>query len=340
MAVSTPVLATPGTGATATSATTASFTPTANAILIAFTMARGGSAAIPTISDSLGGTWTPIAAGQDAGFVTGRLFYQEVGASPSARTVTAAATSATQTALAIVEVTGAGTDFSNYDFDITTGTSQSMTLSSYAAGSQVLAGIVDNAGGTQTFTGSLTELYDANLATNTRSSIAYEDAATAPTTINVTSSASDNYAWALEIKEPAGGSPQQIDGALFVDGDTFPANSIMPRITVDLFVDPDTFHAATLTPGNSTITGALFTDADTFHGATLSVGAGPQTITGALFEDTDAFHAATLTPGVATINGALYSDPDIFYAATVTGGGGGGGGGGDDFILLRRRRRS
>lgn len=340
MAVSTPVLATPATGASSTSATTASFTPTANALLIAFAAFRGSSGNIPTISDSIGGTWTPIAAGQDAGFVGGRLFYQEVGASPAARTVTAVSTGATQTGIAIVEVTGAGTDFSNYEFDLTDGTSQSVTMAAYGAGSQVLAGIVDNAGSNTTEPVDFTALFDSNLATNLRVGIAYDDGATATTNLTWTTGSSNNYAWGLEVKEPAAGSPQQIDGTLFVDSDTFPANSVMPRIVVDLFVDPDTFHAATLTPGNSTITGGLFTDADTFFGNTISLGAGPQIIDGALFEDADTFHASTLEPGVATINGALYIDGDIFRSATITVAGGGGGGGGDDVILLRRRRRS
>lgn len=204
MAVSVPVLAVSGAGATGVTATTASFTPVANGLLIAFCMYRGASGTIPTISDSLGGTWTPVAAGQDGGNVGGRLFYQETGSSPAARTVTCTSTGATQTCISIAIVTGAGTDFSNYDFDIATGETQHLSLAPYTAGSMVLAGIVDNAGASQTYPGPYTELYDANLATNTRSSMAYQSASTADTTIDIIGGVSDNYAWGLEIKAGGG----------------------------------------------------------------------------------------------------------------------------------------
>ncbi|MDE4602470.1 hypothetical protein LOF12_14100 [Sinorhizobium meliloti] len=206
MPAGTPTLATAAVGASATSTTTASFTPTANALLIAFAHFRGSSGAIPTISDSLGETWTPVAAGQDGGFVGGRLYYQVVSASPSARTVTATSAGATQTGIAVIEVTGAGTDLSNYQFDITTGTAQTLNMAAYASTSQVLAGVVDNAGAASSFPGPFTELYDSNLATNLRSSVAYESGATAAATINITTGSSDNYAWALEIKEAAAGA--------------------------------------------------------------------------------------------------------------------------------------
>ncbi|RVR12115.1 hypothetical protein [Sinorhizobium meliloti] len=226
MPVGTPALATPQIGATAASVTTASFTPTANALLIAFAHFRGSSGAIPTISDSLGETWTPVAAGQDGGFVGGRLFYQVVSASPSARTVTATSAGATQTGIAVIEVTGAGTDLSNYQFDITTGTAQTLNMAAYASTSQVLAGVVDNAGAASSFTGPFTELYDSNLATNLRSSVAYESGATATTTINITTGSSDNYAWALEIKEASAGA---ISGSASITeaGDTVAGSSLI-----------------------------------------------------------------------------------------------------------------
>lgn len=201
MAVSVPALAVTQAGASGVTATTASFTPLANAVLIAFCAFRGSSGVIPTISDSIGSTWTPIAAGQDAGFVGGRLFYQETGSSPAARTVTCTSTGATQTGIAIAIVTGTGTDFSNYHFDLTTGSSQTVSMDPYTSGSYVLAGTVDNSGGTQNYPGAFTELFDAAVATNLRMSMAYLDSATAPTSINITGSSSDNYVWGLEIKE-------------------------------------------------------------------------------------------------------------------------------------------
>lgn len=317
MAVGIPTLAVTA-GASATSVVTGSFTPTANSLLIAFTMFRGSSGAIPTISDSLGGTWTPVAAGQDGGFVGGRLFYQEVGSSPAARTVTVNSAGATQTAVAIAEFTGAGTDFSNYDFDITTGENQQVVLAPYSTGSMVFAGIIDNAGSAQTYPGPYTELYDANLATNTRSSMAYQSAATADTTIDIIGGVSDNYAWGLEVKEASGTPTQTINGSLFTD--------------------TDTFFGATVSPGPVTIAGSLFANSNTFYTAVISQAGAPQQIDGGLFTNTPQFFSATLT-SVVRINAQLYNDPDQFFAATITVAGGGGGDSGAEYIILRRRRR-
>ncbi|RVQ68150.1 hypothetical protein [Sinorhizobium medicae] len=205
MPVGTPALATPQIGATAASVTTASFTPTANALLIAFCAGRGSSATIPTISDSLGGTWTPIGTGNDAGNVTGRLFYQIAGASPSAMTVTVNTTGGTQAAVGVIEVSGAGTDFSNYQVGINAAGDPSVTMGAYTAGSRVMVFGIGNAGAAWTSPTGFTELFDSEVATNLRLVPSYNDSS-ASTSLSWVSAATDSIGFGLEIKEAAAGA--------------------------------------------------------------------------------------------------------------------------------------
>ncbi|WP_158244109.1 hypothetical protein [Sinorhizobium medicae] len=205
MPVGTPALATPQAGATAASVTTASFTPTANALLIAFCAGRGSSATIPTISDSLGGTWTPIGTGNDAGNVTGRLFYQVAGASPSAMTVTVNTTGGTQAAAGVIEVSGAGTDFSNYQVGINAAGDPSVTMGAYTAGSRVMVFGIGNAGAAWTSPTGFTELFDSEVATNLRLVPSYNDSS-ASTSLSWVSAATDSIGFGLEIKEAAAGA--------------------------------------------------------------------------------------------------------------------------------------
>ncbi|MDW9768619.1 hypothetical protein [Sinorhizobium meliloti] len=193
-------------GADATSATTVSFTPTANILLVAFCVARGGSAVIPSISDSQGGTWEPIGTGIDQGFVTARLFARQIGASPSAMTVTVSSTGATQTGVMIQGLSGAGNSFTNFQSVSSLGTSRSVTIAPASTGSMVLGFQVINSGSAQPAPTGLTETRDTTIATNVRCQLAYDDYLTAPTSITWTSNNADAIAFALEVKEPAASS--------------------------------------------------------------------------------------------------------------------------------------
>lgn len=189
-------------GASAASVTTASFTPTADDLLIAFCVARGASATIPTISDSQGGTWEPIGAGIDQGFVTARLFARKIGSTPSAVTVTVNSGAGTQTGVMIYSSAGAGTDFTNFQAESSLGTAHAVTMSPYAAGSRVMTFMIINSGTAQAApTGGFSEIHDTNLATNVRCQTAHASSA-ASTSISWTSNNSDTICFAVEIKEP------------------------------------------------------------------------------------------------------------------------------------------
>ncbi|RVM15366.1 hypothetical protein [Sinorhizobium meliloti] len=190
-------------GASATSVTTASFTPEANILLIAFCVARGGSAVIPTMSDSQGGTWEPIGTGIDQGFITAHLFARQIGTTPSAMTVTVSSPGATQTGVMIQGLSGAGSSFTNFQSVSSLGTSRSVTIDAASTGSMVLGFQVINSGTAQPAPTGLTETRDTSIATNVRCQLAYDDYLTAPTSITWTSNSADAIAFALEIKEPA-----------------------------------------------------------------------------------------------------------------------------------------
>lgn len=123
-------------------------------------------------------------------------------------------------------------------------------------------------------------------------------------------------ATSIEIDNTVGA--QNIDGALYTDGDTFHAATIgrgAVNIAGALYSDPDTFFGAVITYDQA-ITGALYTDTDSFFGATV---AASNTIAGGLFTDGDTVFGAALT-ATYNITGGLYADSDIFFNATISGG--------------------
>ncbi|MQX28999.1 hypothetical protein [Sinorhizobium meliloti] len=204
MPVGTPALATPAVGATATSATTASFTPAAGDLLLAFAAARAAAAEIPTISDTLGNTWTQVdTSGTDFSNITAKLWYQVVEGSPAARTVTASSTGATQVGLAIVSISGAGTDLSNFQIGTNGAGDPSVTMAAYAASSIALGFYAGNAGGSNpTIPTGYTSLTNSQIATNIRFAVVH-DTTSPSTSMAWVGPSTDSICFGVEIKEAA-----------------------------------------------------------------------------------------------------------------------------------------
>src|SRR6185436_18986903 len=142
-------------GAAATSFTSASFTPSANSILIAFGNARTGAAAIPAITDSLGGTWTTVPGTNlsvGAGNLKTILAYQTVGGSPASMTVTVTSAGAIACSVMVVGYTGASNDTSNVGINQNTAGDPAPSNSAMAATSTGLAFNSQNAGAAPTAT--------------------------------------------------------------------------------------------------------------------------------------------------------------------------------------------
>ncbi|ASQ10219.1 hypothetical protein CDO22_08615 [Sinorhizobium meliloti] len=206
MPVGTPVLATPAVGATATSATTTSFTPAAGDLLLAFAAARAAAAEIPTISDTLGNTWTQVATGTDFSNITAKLWYQVVEGSPAARTVTASSTGATQVGLAVVSIPGAGTDFSNFQIGTNGAGDPSVTMAAYAASSIAIGFYAGNAGGSNpTIPTGYTSLTNSQIATNIRFAVVH-DTTSPSTSMAWVGPSTDSICFGVEIKEAAAGA--------------------------------------------------------------------------------------------------------------------------------------
>ncbi|ABR60180.1 hypothetical protein [Sinorhizobium medicae] len=194
-------------GATATTATSASFTPSANVRIFALCAARGSTAAVPTISDNLGGTWTAVTgSGIDAGVICGAIYYQDVGGSPSARTVTVtAAGTPTQDGCEVFEISGTGAISSNFHSNVNAAGDPSVTMSAYAATSILVALGVGNAGSTWTQPTGCTEIYDLAPATNVRLNVSY-DMTSPATSLTWTSTSTDSIGYGLEITEATAGA--------------------------------------------------------------------------------------------------------------------------------------
>ncbi|WP_042777806.1 hypothetical protein [Sinorhizobium fredii] len=213
-------------GATATNATSASFTPSANVRMFALCAGRGASAEAPTLTDSLSGTWTEITGSSvDAGNIWGRIFYQDVGGSPAAMTVTVSSTGATQAAVEVFEISGSGAISSNFQSNVNAAGDPSVTMSAYAGTSIAVAMGVGNAGSTWTQPTGFTEIYDLAPATNVRLNVSY-DMASPATSLSWSSTSTDSIGYGLEITEAAAGG---ISGSASITeaGDTVSSASVL-----------------------------------------------------------------------------------------------------------------
>jgi hypothetical protein len=138
--------------ANTTGATTASFTPAANSTLIAWFTGRrtSGIPGSPSISDSLGGTWTTIAnVGNDFASSPDLVVFiarRTIGGSPASMTVTCSTTNAGQVCMGVFDITGADTDFSNTGSGTNTAGDPSATLGSAPAGTSTVIGVFGGAG--------------------------------------------------------------------------------------------------------------------------------------------------------------------------------------------------
>ena len=190
-------------GATGTTATSVSITPNANARAFVIAGARQAGATLPVITDSLGGTWT-LVPGADVKFgaVYAALYYQDVGASPAARTHTITSTGATHLGMGMFEVTGHSADLSNFASGTNNAGDPTATLpSAPAATSFGLAMAVLNAGGTPTgFPAGYSQVIQTQPATNLRICL-FTDATSAGAVQSWVSPATDSIAFGLEIKE-------------------------------------------------------------------------------------------------------------------------------------------
>lgn len=208
MAIGTPVSHI-GTGSSAATHTTASFTPQANSCLFAFVIAYGNNSVPnePTISDSLGGTWNAI---YESSYETasvprlrGKLFYQKVTGSPAAMTVTVSATlpsgTITQIMVSLISVTGVATQFNNVVTSNSATGDNVMSLGAMAASSGAIMFSGHVGGNTITQPSGWTESQDLVPIASRRLHVAYD--LTSPVT-NPAISSTNAYSLAIALELP------------------------------------------------------------------------------------------------------------------------------------------
>lgn len=207
MALGAPTLATPTVGAGGVGITTASFTPTLGALLIALGACRGSSLPGALTLNPSALTWTPLIADlYDSGSaprVRARAWAATVSAA-SAMTVQVTSTSAGKCALAIVQITGAGGIPSNYVSANDSGADQTVVLPSAPAASSTVIGWYVAAGANAVAPPSgYTELDDQVFNTDLRVQSVY-DAASAATSTSWSSTNTNGVGILIEVQEASG----------------------------------------------------------------------------------------------------------------------------------------
>jgi len=274
-------------GAAAASFTSASFTPTASALHIAFMNARTGAAAIPTISDSAGNTWT-LVPGTNLSVGAGNLktstYYWVAGSSPAAMTATVSSSAALACSLMIVAYTGAAVDTSNININQNTAGDPAPTNSAMASTSTGLAFNAQNAGAAPTATPSAqgyTSIINSAPATNLRHTL-FTDASSPANSVSWTSTGTDSIGILWELKEASTGVTGTIAQTITHAGQTLAGTATAPPITGT--IGQTSNHATQVLQGTATppaITGTAvqvhkhptqallgaFTSAGSFSGA-------------------------------------------------------------------------
>lgn len=221
MAIGTPINR--GTnGGGSTSATVASFTPNAGELLVAVVGTRRstGVSATPTVSDSLGLTWTEIIlqtydTGSNPRLVMRALWAVATGA---AMTVSAACADSTNIGLSVVGVTGAGTVFTNAGGNNNAAGDPSVVLAAPAATSAILGWAVFVGGNAVSPPSGYTELVEFNVASGSGPMEVCYDTTSPSATVSWVTSNISSVGIAMEVQEASAGV--MLSPGLLTDGDT------------------------------------------------------------------------------------------------------------------------
>ncbi|HET6212150.1 MAG TPA: hypothetical protein VFE14_04660, partial [Micromonosporaceae bacterium] len=248
-----PVLAT----GISTTATTASFTPVANSLLVAIACGGGGTAVqtVP-VTDSLGSTWTLLKRANTNNFAgVTEIWVMDAGSSPSARTVTATLTGSDGAgiSLCVKVLTGAqpaATCLGGFTVLHTT-TAYTISITTTTAGSLACAGLVDStASGVLTANGITTAWQSENDGTDGHKLAAFRATSLTgtpgATVIGFTNGAANNQAIvAVEILAATGGTPISLADA-GAGTDSIAATAIVP--VADSGAGADTIGAVATAP--------------------------------------------------------------------------------------------
>ena len=235
-------------GAAATSFTSASFTPAANSMLVAFQNARTGASAIPTAPTGTGLTWTlvpgtNVSAG--AGNLKSSTYIAEVGSSPSAITATVTSAGAIAVSLLIFGFTGASTDTSNVGVATDTAGDPAPTNSAMAATSLGVALNAQNAGAAPTASPSAqgyVSVVNSAPATNIRHTL-FTDSASPANAVSWVTTGTDSIGILWEVKEAA--------AAPAITGTIAQTITRAQELILGTVTDPSAFQASAFQPSQA-----------------------------------------------------------------------------------------
>lgn len=293
MAIGTPV--SQGTASGTTTGTTGSFTPTSGHYLIAFAFGRKNTSqmVLPAVTDSLGLTWTEIVDFPHDPGANPRLRMRAMYAvaTGSAMTVTATISDAASTGIAVMSVSGIGTDFTNQGTNVNNAGDPSITLTTPGATGAVVGFTFMTATNAITQVAGYTELVEFTANANMQAEICY-DISSPAATVSWTSTNTLSVGFGVELKEPSsGGVTVNVTGsaATFSVGDVVVtgAASVAPTGVEAVF------SVGTVSVGGQTVvnvTGLAITSA---VGTVVVTGAASVAVTGVL---------ATWAVGNVTVN--------------------------------------
>ncbi len=207
MPLGTPALVASG-GAVADNATSTAYTPTANALQLAFVAGRASSAVTdPDITGAGGLTWSPITlASYDIGSgirVSLRAFAAVAPSSPSSIQITGTATGAGRTVIEVVEVTGASPTITNFDDGVDASAGDPAIVLPSAPVALVIACFAGAMGTAVAPPSGFTEIVDNNTDASLTIEVAY-DATSPPTSFAYATSATNpTVAIGLEVSAAA-----------------------------------------------------------------------------------------------------------------------------------------
>ncbi len=207
MPLGTPTLVTPTVGNGTTSTTTASFTPTAGALLLALGSCRGSTLPGALTLNPSALTWTPLIDDLYDPGSTPRVrarIWAAVVSSASAMTVQLTSASAGKCALSIVQITGAAGVPSNFASATNANGDPTVTLSSAPAASSTVVGLFTGAGSTAiTPPSGYTELDEAVTSTDLITEVVY-DAVSAATSAAWSTANTRGIGILVEVQEATG----------------------------------------------------------------------------------------------------------------------------------------
>lgn len=316
--------------------TSTSFTPTAGDTLVFIGVFSETTTTAPTMTDSLGESWTLIGTATYNGSAN-RLYCfikdNIIGASPVAMTTTIdlGADAATGGRWAVNALRGHGgrtgsaaaKQFAKVDNQSSGGT-PAVTFGSALDTNNATIGMVGNLSSPAGLTPPTgwSEFGDSGYATpTTGGEFVQRNSGSTATTVTWGSTSATAFAACmveLDVSAPGGGAQTLTQSATFSNSSAFHAPTVTPgavTLSPSLYSNNNSFFTPTVSPGAVSLSPSLYSNTNSFNAHTLTA---TYSLTPGLYSNSNSFFAPTVTPGAVTLSPSLFSDGDTFFTHTLT----------------------